>query len=243
MIKIPGFEVLEQVGEGGMAVVWKAHQVSLDRTVAIKVLKSQFTTDPDDVRAFIDEAKSAAKIKHNNLIQVHDVAEHDGLYYFVMEYINGETVGQILEREGPLQQKRALSIVLRIAEALAAAWTQSHVIHRDIKPHNIMIDDDGTVKLADLGLAKIVDSAHLSSQLHAGVIEGTPNYISPEQARCSLHTDSRTDMYSLGATLYHMLTGEMPFAGRPPLSVLQAHIEERLPNPKDFAPSSSSRAS
>lgn len=236
-MKISGFDILEKVGEGGMAVVWKAHQVSLDRIVAIKILRPQFASDPEEVKDFIQEARSAAKLKHPNIIHVYDVAEQDGIYYFVMEYVSGSTVGHLLRKQGSIPQKKALAITRYMAEALEHAWNRSTIIHRDIKPDNIMIDEDGTVKLADLGLAKMVDSASLSAQLQRGKIEGTPNYISPEQAKCTIQLDCRTDMYSLGATLYHMVTGKMPFAEDDPLIALNKHVTGHLPNPRDINPS------
>jgi len=234
VIEIPGYEVIEQIGEGGMAVVWKAHQVSLDRIVAVKVLKKQFASDPDEVQDFITEARSAAKLKHPNIIQVYDAAAHNNTFYFVMEYVDGRSIGAILEERGPFPQKQALTIARCIADALHAAWDKANLVHRDIKPHNVMIDADGTVKVADLGLAKMVDPTHLSAQLHAGMIEGTPNYIAPEQAQCRVDVDCRTDMYSLGATLYHMLTGVMPFKGRSPTEAIELHTSGHLVNPRDI---------
>ena len=233
---IPGLNLVKKIGEGGMATVWKAHQVSLDRIVAVKILNAEFASDPDEVRDFINEARAAANLKHPNIIQVHDVGEHEGTYYIVMELVNGATVGALLERDGPLSPKRALHIVDDLAKALDYAWTEAGMIHRDIKPDNIMIDADGTVKLADLGLARRGLTRRSENADADRMIEGTPNYMSPEQARAVPALDCRTDMYSLGATLYHMVTGVLPFADVQPMRALQAQIDGELPNPRDINP-------
>jgi len=176
-MNIEGFDNLEQIGEGGMAVVWKAHQVSLERDVAIKILKAELSADPEEVADFTREAKAAASLKHPNIIQVYDAAEQEGVYYFVMEYIAGQTAEQVLEN-GPLHWKKVAQIGLAIAEALDYAWNKASLIHRDVKPSNIMFDDDGTIKLADLGLAKRLDTDSLAEQIQIRKLEGTPNYMS-----------------------------------------------------------------
>lgn len=233
---IHGFANFEKIGEGAMAEVWKARQISLDRIVAIKVLKGQYSKNPDEVRDFIAEAKIAAQITHPNLIQVYDVGEQDGNYYFVMEYVSGSTVAGIIRTTGPIPCKAALEIILDVANALSSAWNKLRLVHRDIKPDNIMMDGDGIVKVADLGLAKRYDPAHLIAQLQRGDIEGTPNYISPEQATCSPKVDCRSDMYSLGATLFHMVTGQLPYGNFSPMEALHMHVAGQLPNPRDIIP-------
>lgn len=235
-MSIEGFDNFEHIGEGGMAVVWKAHQMSLDRTVAIKVLKAELATDPEEVADFIQEAKAAAGLKHPNIIQVYDASEQEGIYFFVMEYIAGQTVDQVLEA-GPIHWKKATLIASSIAEALEYAWDKFHLIHRDIKPGNIMFDDDGTVKLADMGLAKRMDTASLAEQIQVRKLEGTPNYMSPEQAKCKDKLDFRTDMYSLGATIYNMITGKVPFGEYEQMQALEMHINGYLINPRDLVPS------
>ncbi|MDD5521027.1 MAG: serine/threonine-protein kinase [Kiritimatiellae bacterium] len=235
-MSMEGFDNFEQIGEGGMAVVWKAHQMSLDRTVAIKVLKSDLAANPEEVIDFINEAKSAASLKHPNIIQAYDAAEDEGVYYFIMEYIAGQTVSQVLQ-QGPIHWKKMIQIAAVIAEALEYASNKLNLIHRDIKPENIMFDDDGTIKLADLGLAKRMDTASLAAQIQVRKLEGTPNYMSPEQAKCLGKLDFRTDMYSLGATMYHMVTGRLPFAEYQQMEVLEMQIKGSLPNPRDIIPS------
>ncbi|MBN2301485.1 MAG: serine/threonine protein kinase [Lentisphaerae bacterium] len=236
-MKIPGFSILEKIGEGGMATVWKAHQVSLDRIVAIKILNPNIASDENEVIEFINEARSAAKIKHPNIIQIYDVAKAGGRYYFVMEYVAGDTVAQILKKKNRIPQKDAIKIARCVAEALQNAWNNFRVIHRDVKPDNIMIDADGTVKLADLGLSKrMADPATLSTMTQTNTIEGTPNYMSPESVQCSNKQDFRADIYSLGATLYHMVTGNIPFAGLDFMQVMQKHLDSTLPNPTTIIP-------
>lgn len=234
-MNIEGFDNLEQIGEGGMAVVWKAHQVSLERDVAIKILKAELSSDPEEVADFTREAKAAASLKHPNIIQVYDASEQEGVYYFVMEYIAGQTAEQVLEN-GPIHWKKVAQIGLAIAEALEYAWNKASLIHRDIKPSNIMFDDDGTIKLADLGLAKRLDTDSLAEQIQIRKLEGTPNYMSPEQARCKGKLDYRSDMYSLGATMYHMVTGKLPFEEYETMEVLGQHTSGHLPNPRDVIP-------
>jgi eukaryotic-like serine/threonine-protein kinase len=231
---IPGFEIEQRIGSGGMATVWKARQLSLDRIVALKVLRSEFASDHDEVRDFVNEARAAAHLKHPNIIQVHDVAEHGGLYFIVMEFVAGETLASLLDRTGPISTRQAVRIAGDVVRALTYAWDSAGMIHRDIKPDNIMLDTDGTVKLADLGLAR--RPAPRTAVGAEGPIEGTPNYMAPEQARGSSRLDVRTDMYSLGATLYHLMTGRLPFADADPERVMQAQIEGQLPNPHALNP-------
>lgn len=233
---IPGFDRFEQIGEGLFAVVWKAHQVTLDRMVAIKIIKPQFTSKVEEVRAFINEARAAAKLKHQNIIQVYDVAEQDGIYYFVMEYVPGLTVAKMISEEGSIPEKRALKIVTQVAEALEEAWEKGSIIHRNISPKNIMQDSDGTVKIADLGMSKLSDFAAAANQTGNLQIRGLCNYISPEQALHSSQLDCRADMYSIGATLYHMVTGEMPFDICTPAQIMSGLTTEMIANPRDLKP-------
>lgn len=236
-MEIPGFDIIDKIGEGGIATIWKARQASLDRIVAIKMLKPESVADSNEVQDFMREAMTTAKVKHPNIIQIYDAAEHEGAYYFVLEFVDGLTLADILHRDGKLSPRKTLRSARSVASALDYAWEKANIVHRDIKPGNIMIDSDGAVKLADLGLAKMVDPAKLSAQIEEGRIEGTPNYISPEQAMCSSALDCRSDMYSLGATIYHMATGRMPFASSAPMEALELHKTGYLPNPRDIEPS------
>jgi len=235
MTEIPGYTIIEDIGVGGWAVVWKAHQLSLDRIVAIKILRSQYSSSEKEVESFVREARSIAKLKHPNIVQIYDVGQHESHFFFVMEFINGSTALKILRDEGPIPQKKCLKIALSVAEALSYGWDKQKMIHLDVKPENIMIDEDGTVKISDLGLARISDPSQVNDEGETE-IAGTPNYMSPEQVQ-GAHLDFRSDMYSLGATLYHMVTGSLPFGDYEYPHNLTGHIESFIPNPRDINPS------
>jgi len=235
-ITIPGYEILLKIGEGSTSTIWRARQESLDREVAIKVLKPQLVGEEDEVQAFLREARAVAKLKSPNIIKVYDVGQYEDTLYIVMECVNGHPLTTLLDLGDPIIQKRALAITLAVAQALADAWNAEKIIHRDIKPDNIIIEKGGGVKIADLGLSGIVDAKGGLVDETPGLIVGTPNYMSPEQANASESVSFTSDMYSLGAVLYHMVTGQIPFAGREVQEVLQAQIEEQLPFPQDINP-------
>ena len=232
---INGFEIIEKIGQGGMASVWKARQLSLDRIVAIKVLSDGFSGEPDDVRRFQDEAQSAAKLKHTGIVQVHDAKAENGIYYFIMEYVSGYTVGDWVRRKGSLSEQDALLVADCVADALAYAWDHANIVHCDIKPDNIIIDEDGTVKVADLGLARTISVMESETEL-LDEIMGTPAYISPEQAQGETNLDFRSDIYSLGAMLYHLVTGKMMFEESDDDEKLEKHITDTVEDPIDIVP-------
>ncbi|MFN3484090.1 MAG: protein kinase domain-containing protein [Planctomycetota bacterium] len=232
-LSIPGYELLSRIGQGAMGTVYKARQISMDRIVAIKILSPRYSKDRSFVERFIREARAVAKLSHENIILGIDVGEVGGIHYFVMEYVDGVPLSSILKREGRLDEKRCLTIGLQIARALAHAHKHG-IVHRDIKPENIMITSSGLAKLCDLGLAK-------QTQGDAGVTMdgtsvGTPNYISPEQARGEEQIDTRSDIYSLGASLYHMATGSPPFSGSNPMVVMTKHVTEPPEPPRKRNP-------
>jgi serine/threonine-protein kinase len=232
---LPNFEVLGLLGRGGMASVWKARQVSLDRYVAVKILSSSFATDPDDMRRFHEEARAAAQLKHPGIVQVYDANFSDGVYYFVMELVDGYTVGDLLRRKGRVDEEDALIVAESVAEAMDYAWAHYQMVHCDIKPDNIMVDADGTVKVTDLGLSHSV--TRVKDKKAEEEILGTPAYISPEQVYGSEKLDCRSDIYELGATLYHMVTGRMLFQGKTDDDMLRCHVErDQAPDPRQFAP-------
>ncbi len=235
--QIPGLVMLDEIGQGAMASVWRARQESLDRIVAVKILNPELTTDETEIADFVNEARAAAKVTHANIVQVYDAAQLGKTCYMVMEYVEGKTLGEMLREKGALPQKEAFRMLRRVAEALDHAWRKVGIVHRDIKPDNIIIGKDGTPKVADLGLAKMADPGTLTAKVKRGALEGTPNYMSPEQARGDERIDCRSDMYSLGATLYHALTGNMPFDGTPPLEVADKQITAQIPNPRNVDPS------
>ncbi|MHC4660989.1 MAG: serine/threonine protein kinase [Planctomycetota bacterium] len=226
---IRGYRISDTLGKGGMGVVYKALQISLDKTVALKVLPPELAADQDYVARFIREAKSAAKLNHPNIVQAIDVGESGGYNYFVMEYVDGVTVRKRLKDEGMFTEDEALDVVQQVARALEHAQENS-IVHRDIKPDNIMLTKKGRAKLCDLGLAKSTkQEAHLTQ---TGTALGTPYYISPEQARGDDTIDTRSDIYSLGITLFHMVTGQVPFNGPTPMVIMTKHLTDRMPDPR-----------
>jgi serine/threonine-protein kinase len=224
--QIPGLKILAKIGSGAMAVVYKARQESLDRIVAVKVLPPGLSNNREFVERFYREGKAAAKLNHPNIVQAIDVGEASGFHYFVMEFVDGHTIYDELRAEKVFSEREALEIIIQIAQALAHAHERGF-IHRDVKPKNIMLTHDRVAKLADMGLARQAED--VSSAIgEAGRAYGTPYYISPEQIRGEVDIDFRADIYSLGATFYHMVTGRVPFQGPTPSAVMHKHLREPL---------------
>lgn len=222
--EVPGYQILERLGKGSMGMVYKARQTSVDRIVAVKILLDALAQNKEFIKRFDREAKIAAKLSHNNVVNAIDAGEVNGHHYFVMEYVEGATIKDTLDRRETFEEKTALKIVLAIAEALKHAH-QRGLIHRDIKPENVILTRDGGVKLADLGLARLTaDEKWAMSE--AGMAIGTPYYISPEQVRGQVDVDIRADIYSLGATLYHMVTGRVPHDGETAAEVMRKHVDK-----------------
>jgi serine/threonine-protein kinase len=224
--QIPGYKIRSKLGAGAMAVVYKAEQLSLNRTVAIKVLPRRFTENPEYVERFYKEGQAAGKLNHNNIVQAFDVGEAGGYHYFVMEYVEGKTIYDDLAAGKIFPEDEAIDIIIQVARALNHAHTRG-LIHRDVKPKNIMINTAGVVKLADMGLARATTDIE-AAQTEAGKAYGTPYYIAPEQIRGKIDIDGRADIYGLGATLYHMVTGRVPFMADDPADVMRKHLREQL---------------
>jgi len=228
--QIPGFQLLEQLGQGAMGTVFKARQLSMNRLVAIKVLHPKWAAKGDDyLERFQREARVAAKLSHNNIVQAIDVGVAGTVNYFVMEYVEGTTIREQVDKKKIYEEKEAVEIILQIAQALSHAHRRG-LIHRDIKPANIMLTPEGIAKLADLGMARETADATLTRK-ERGLTIGTPFYISPEQIEAKPDVDVRADLYSLGATLYHMVTGRPPFLYREVDKILDAHLSEELTPP------------
>ena len=234
-MNLEGFDILEQLGHGGMATVYRARQRSLDREVAIKVFAPRFEPTPEDREQFQNEARVAARLKHPGLVQVYDAVFSGEMYCFVMELVRGYTVSAWSERKGRLDERQILDVADCVADALDYAWRQHGVIHRDIKPENLMVDADGTVKVLDLGLCKTAQAVMQQSGTEDQVY-GTPQYISPEQAIGQSDLDCRTDIYSLGATMYFLSTGQLLFPGRPDAEVMDMQVRSKAPNPGSINP-------
>ena len=231
---LDGYDILEEIGHGGMASVWKARQRSLNRIVAIKALNPSLTLDAEALARFHHEAEASAKLHHGGIVQVYDAGEVPGIPYFVMEYVEGYSIGDLLERKGRLEEGDALAVAEGVAVALGYAWDNAKLVHCDIKPDNILLDKDGTIKVADLGVARIF--GHATQNPASELIIGTPNYTSPEQANGEADLDVRSDIYSLGATLYHLVTGRLPFAGSPGSQAMDKHVSDYLDDPKSIVP-------
>ena len=235
--RLPNFEILGLLGRGGMASVWKARQLSLDRFVAVKVLLSQFASTENDIQQFRTEAQTAAQLKHPNIVEVYDANFSNGFYYFVMELVDGYTMGELLRRKGDMPAEDAMVIAESVAVALDYAWSFHQMVHCDIKPDNIMADADGTVKVTDLGLCRTLSLIKEQNEKVSEDIFGTPAYMSPEQIYGDAQIDCRSDIYSLGASIYHMITGYTLFQGLDNDAMMRAHVGGvQAPDPREFVP-------
>jgi len=229
---VGSYRIIEKLGQGGMATVFKAYHPSLDRYVAIKVLHPAFKEDPQFLERFTREARVVARLEHPNIVQVYDFAEHEGQPYLVMKYIEGETLKARLQR-GPLSKDEAIKTIRAIGISISYAHKQG-VLHRDVKPSNILISKDGQVYLTDFGLARMAEAG--ASTLTGDMLMGTPQYISPEQARGEKNLTERTDIYSFGIVLYEIVVGRVPFSADTPFSIIHDHIYTPLPLPRDVNP-------
>ncbi len=230
--KIPGYQIVEKLGQGAMGAVFKARQLRMERWVAIKILQPELAANVTIKQRFLQEARASARLNHPNVIVGIDAGEISGLSYFAMEYVEGKTLQQLVKERGPMDERQALEIIIQVAKALEHAEKHS-LVHRDIKPDNIMVTRERVAKLLDLGLAKMRVEGDVGQA--KGMAVGTPNYISPEQAMGRSDIDTRADIYSLGVTLFFVLTGRVPFEG-PPEVVMYRHIHEPPPHPKNFRP-------
>lgn len=223
------YEILEQIGAGGMSYVYKAKCHTLNRLVAVKVLKEEFAQDAAFVEKFKMEAQAAARLAHPNIVNVYDVVDEGEMHYIVMELIDGITVKHYIEKKGPLETREAVGIAIQVAQGIAAAH-EHHIIHRDIKPQNMIISRDGKVKVADFGIARAVSSQTVNAQA-----VGSVHYISPEQAKGEF-CDERSDIYSFGITLYELVTGQVPFEGDNTVTVALSHLNEPITPPSQINP-------
>lgn len=235
---IPGYQLLEKLGQGSMGTVYKARQISLNRLVAVKMLHPRLAAKSELLQRLVREAHAAAKLSHNNIVQAIDVGSAGNLHYFAMEYVEGTTIRDLLEKGKKFNEAEALEIIIPVAQALQHAHKRE-LIHRDVKPANIILTHEGVPKLADLGMARETENTEMA-KAERGMTIGTPFYISPEQIRGRIDIDGRADIYSLGATLYHMVTGQPPFPGSKIEPVLEAHLYNELTPPDHLNTSLSS---
>ena len=223
------YEILERIGTGGMSDVYKAKDYKLNRFVAVKVLKQEFSENANFVSKFRVEAQAAAGLMHPNIVNVYDVGEEDSIYYIVMELVEGITLKKYIEKKARLSVKEAVSIAIQVSMGLEAAHN-NHIIHRDIKPQNIIISKEGKVKVTDFGIAKAATSNTITSN-----VMGSVHYTSPEQARGG-YSDEKSDIYSMGITMFEMLTGRVPFNGETTVAIAIKHIQEEMPSPREYVP-------
>lgn len=225
------YKIIERIGGGGMALVYKAQDILLNRNVAIKVLRQQFVHDEEFIRRFRREAQSAASLSHPNVVSIYDVGQEEDVHYIVMEYIEGQNLNEIIKERAPLQVEEAVRIATQICDALGHAH-HNQIIHRDIKPHNILIGRNGRVKVTDFGIARAVTSTTITQ---TGSVVGSVHYFSPEHAK-GVVTGEKSDLYSLGIVLYQMLTARLPFLGESPISVALKHLQEEFDEPREVNP-------
>lgn len=225
------YEIIERIGVGGMAIVYKAKDLLLNRVVTIKVLREQFASDDDFVRRFRREAQSAASLSHPNIVSIYDVGKDGDTEYIVMEYVEGQNLKELIRNYAPLSSEQSINLAMQIAQAIRHAH-EHNIIHRDIKPHNILVTADGRLKVTDFGIARAVSAATMT---HTGDIVGSVHYLSPEQAK-GVQTNEQSDLYSLGIILYELLTGKVPYDGETPIAIALKHLQEQPVPPSKLNP-------
>ncbi|HJV31424.1 MAG TPA: Stk1 family PASTA domain-containing Ser/Thr kinase, partial [Bacillales bacterium] len=226
------YKILDMIGGGGMANVYLAHDMILDRDVAVKMLRLDLTNDDDFIRRFHREAQSATSLNHPNIVNIYDVGEEKDLYYIVMEYVDGQTLKQYIQSHSSLRVEEAISIMSELTSAIAHAH-QNHIVHRDIKPHNILIDRNGKVKITDFGIAMALSSTSITQ---TNSVLGSVHYLSPEQARGGM-ANKKSDIYSLGIVMFELLTGRLPFSGESAVSIALKHLQSETPSVRRWNPS------
>ncbi|RSD28066.1 Stk1 family PASTA domain-containing Ser/Thr kinase [Mesobacillus subterraneus] len=225
------YKIKDMIGGGGMANVYLAHDMILDRDVAVKMLRLDFANDDEFIRRFHREAQSATSLAHPNIVSIYDVGEEDGLYYIVMEYVDGQTLKQYIQQHAPVPVEKALEIMQQLTSAISHAH-HNHIVHRDIKPHNILIDNSGTVKITDFGIAMALSATSITQ---TNSVLGSVHYLSPEQARGGM-ANKKSDIYSIGIVMFELLTGRLPFSGESAVSIALKHLQSETPSLKRWNP-------
>lgn len=225
------YKILDMIGGGGMANVYLAHDMILDRNVAVKMLRLDLTNDEEFIRRFRREAQSATSLNHPNIVNIYDVGEEDDLYYIVMEHVDGQTLKQYIQQYAPLGVEETIRIMRQLTSAIAHAH-QNHIVHRDIKPHNILVDHDGTVKITDFGIAMALSATSITQ---TNSVLGSVHYLSPEQARGGM-ANKKSDIYSLGIVMFELLTGRLPFSGESAVSIALKHLQSETPSVRRWNP-------
>ncbi|MBT2681308.1 Stk1 family PASTA domain-containing Ser/Thr kinase [Bacillus sp. ISL-35] len=225
------YKIKDMIGGGGMANVYLAHDMILDRDVAVKMLRLDFANDDEFIRRFHREAQSATSLAHPNIVSIYDVGEEDGLYYIVMEYVDGQTLKQYIQQHAPVPVEEALDIMKQLTSAISHAH-HNHIVHRDIKPHNILVDSSGTVKITDFGIAMALSATSITQ---TNSVLGSVHYLSPEQARGGM-ANKKSDIYSIGIVMFELLTGRLPFSGESAVSIALKHLQSETPSLKRWNP-------
>lgn len=225
------YKILDMIGGGGMANVYLAHDMILDRDVAVKMLRLDFANDEEFIRRFHREAQSATSLAHPNIVSIYDVGEEDGLYYIVMEYVDGQTLKQYIQQHAPVPVQEALDMMKQLTSAISHAH-HNHIVHRDIKPHNILVDSNGTVKITDFGIAMALSATSITQ---TNSVLGSVHYLSPEQARGGM-ANKKSDIYSIGIVMFELLTGRLPFSGESAVSIALKHLQSETPSLKRWNP-------
>ncbi len=238
ILRVPGLKLIEKIGEGGMSSIWKAWDIASQRLVAVKILKQEFSSRGEDVRAFREEERLMEEIHHPNIVEAYDFDHGNGNWFFVMEYVDGYTFADLLQRRGAVDEADCLLICESVSTALDYAWNDHGIVHCDIKPANIMINSQGVIKLTDLGISHRFEFSEDERKDAPESVIGTPAYISPEQVYGDVELDCRTDIYSLGASLYHLATGRILFPGLDANDSMRAHCNEerQAPDPREIKP-------
>lgn len=225
------YELLEQIGSGGMAIVFRGRDRTLERYVTVKILREEFIGDEEFITRFRSEALAAARLSHPNIVRVYDVGQEGNVYFIVMEYVHGDTLKQAIKEKAPFDTKSTINVSMQIASGIAQAH-KNHIIHRDIKPQNILVGTDGIIKVTDFGIARAANGTTMTTSTTA---MGSVHYFSPEQARGG-YVDEKSDIYSLGITMFEMVTGQLPFQANTSVAVAMKQINEELPDIRQYNP-------
>ena len=232
-MEITGFEILRETGKSGAIQLFEAKQLSLDRIVTLKVLEPKFSSNVGEVKDFVHQARAVANFKHPNVVEIYDIGEENGIFYVAVEHIVGKTIRELVDASGPMPFRRAIKVAQQVSEALHVARQKAQLIHKTVSPDNILITDEGWVKISGFGQALPTDTRTLEAFIKAGLLSGNTHFMSPEQAHDEVNLTVHTDIYSMGATIYYMLTGEEPFHKYKGIDALKRHISDKLPHPRD----------
>jgi len=232
-LKLAGYEIVKKVGEQGAVTLYHARQTTLNRMVLLRVMEPKLS-NVGEIRDFVLSAKEVSHFKHANVCETFDIGEQNGIFFHASELLEGKTIRKIVESEGPMPPKRVIKIAKQVVDALNTGWFKHRMMHKDISPDNIFITTDGFLKVTGFGDMRPTDLTTLNAFVRSGLLTGSLNFVSPEQAAESTTITFRTDIYSLGATLYFMLTGQVPFGDSPPIEAMKRHLSDRLPHPREL---------